>query len=1349
MQKNVAKYLLIVAVLAALVGSTAGGIHQARAVSSNIVITQIYGGGGNAGSTYTNDYIEIFNLGTTPVNLAGWSVQYAGATAATWSKTDLTGTIQPGQYFLIQEAAGSGGTQALPTPDVTGTIAMSATGGKIALVSSTTALSGACPSGVIDLIGFGTANCFETAVVPALTNTLAAKRIANGCTDTDNNSTDFMRADPTVVPTPRNTASTLNLCSVPADTAPSVSGVTPATGAIDVPVNADVIVTFSEDVSLTNPWFTLVCSASGAKTAAVSGGPASYTINPDTDFSGGETCTLTVTASNVSDVDANDPPDTMAADFTSTFTVVSSTPVCDQPFTPIYTVQGSGDTAAITGTVTIEGIVVSDDEGASPALGGFYVQDVSGDGNPSTSDGIFVGNGTNNNVSNGDIVRVTGSAGEYQGETQLSAVVSIVGCGTDTLIPVDISLPFANPSEKEQYEGMLVRVPQTLYVTDNYFLGRFGEVTLSGSQRLDSPTDVALPGAPALAVQAANDLNRIILDDGLMNQNPDPILFGRGGTLLSAANTLRGGDAVTGLVGVMAYGWGGVVASPNAYRIRPLHALGGGVPNFSAANPRPASPPATGGSIRAASMNLLNYFNTFGVGACANGIGGSVTDCRGANDSAEFARQSDKLVNAILAVDADVLGVMEIENDGHDSASAIQDLVNKLNAIAGAGTYSFIDADARVGRINALGGDAVKVGILYQPANVTPVGATAVLDTTAFVNGGDASARNRVSLLQAFQTAGGERFLFNVNHLKSKGSACDAADAGDGQGNCNIVRANAVNELINWYASDPTGTGDPDLLIAGDFNSYAKEDPIAALESAGYVNMINHFNGTGAYSYVFDGQWGSLDYVFASPSLLAQVSGAADWHINADEPVILDYNTEFKSAGQVGSLYSAEPFRASDHDPLLAGLSLDSVAPDIQIDSHPTDPSASGSADFSFSSPEALVTFECKLDNNIFSPCNSPINYSGLNDGAHSFQVRAKDAIGNVDATPASFIWTVESGAPIVISNIRGNASPTNTASVNFIVTFSEVVTGVDRYDFSLTPTGDITNASIISVSGIGSTRIITVNTGTGSGTLQLNLIDNNTIKDMAKNPLGGLGLVNGDFTTGEAYVIDKVPPSVSSIVRMSADNTSAAYANFLVTFTKPVAGVDKFDFNVITTGTISEASIISVAYPIGTTRKVTILLGNGSGTVHIDLIDNGTIRDDARNYLGGAGLSNGDYTNGETYTIERTPPTVVSITRGNADPSGASTVKYVVTFSESVTGVDKYDFNLTAAGGVSGASIVSVGGIGSVRTIIVNTGAGSGTLQLDLIDNDSIRDAKNNRLGGVGAGNGDFSGPVYTINKP
>jgi predicted extracellular nuclease len=173
----------------------------------------VYGGGGNAGATYTNDFIEIFNSGNQTVNLSGWSVQVATATGTTWTVTNLTAvSLAPGQYYLIQEGAGAGGTTALPTPDASGSIAMSATASKVALVNTTVALSGACPTGatIIDFVGYGTtANCFEGGgPTPAPSNTNAVLRANNGCTDTNVNSADFTAG----APTPRNTGTALNLC---------------------------------------------------------------------------------------------------------------------------------------------------------------------------------------------------------------------------------------------------------------------------------------------------------------------------------------------------------------------------------------------------------------------------------------------------------------------------------------------------------------------------------------------------------------------------------------------------------------------------------------------------------------------------------------------------------------------------------------------------------------------------------------------------------------------------------------------------------------------------------------------------------------------------------------------------------------------------------------------------------------------------------------------------------------------------------------------------------------------------------------------------------------------------------
>ena len=332
---------------------------------------------------------------------------------------------------------------------------------------------------------------------------------------------------------------------------------------------------------------------------------------------------------------------------------------------------------------------------------------------------------------------------------------------------------------------------------------------------------------------------------------------------------------------------------------------------FDHTNPRPASPADVGGDVRAAAFNVLNYFN-------GNGAGGGFPTERGATTAFEFDRQRDKIIAAITELDADVVGLMELENDDTDTEyGAIEDLVDGLNAAAGAGTYDFIDT-------GIVGGDAIRVGILYQPDRVTPVGAHAIIDSTVdprFIDN-----LNRPSIAQTFEVnSSGAVFTAVVNHLKSKGSDCDDVgdpDTGDGQGNCNITRTNAAKALVDWLDSDPTGSGDNDYLVLGDMNAYAQEDPITVFRDAGYVDTIDEFLGGEGYSYVFQGQSGYLDHALASPSLAAQVSGVTEWHINADEPIALDYNAEFKTPNQVGTFYSDDAYRSSDHDPVLVGMSL-------------------------------------------------------------------------------------------------------------------------------------------------------------------------------------------------------------------------------------------------------------------------------------------------------------------------------------------------------------------------------------------------------------------------------------------
>ena len=595
---------------------------------------------------------------------------------------------------------------------------------------------------------------------------------------------------------------------------------------------------------------------------------------------------------------------------------------CTEADTPIGTVQGSGPSAAITGVVTVQGIVVGDYEGPSPTLRGFYLQDTA-DSDPATSDAIFVFNGDGNSVSLGDEVQVTGTVAEFQGQTQLSALSGIELCGSGrTLSPTPVSLPVASPAFLERYEGMLVRFGQPLYVTELFQLARFGQITVSGGSRLPQPTSVSEPGAPALAQQAQNDSDRIIIDDALQSQDPDPIVFGRGGLPLSASNTLRGGDSVTGLQGVLTFTWAGNAASGNDYRVRPQNALGTSLPNFVAANARPTVPPVVGGNLKVSNANLLNFFNTFGTTSCTYGLGGAVAECRGADNSTEFERQAAKTVQEIALLNADILGIMEMENDGYGAASAIRDLVTRVNAVMGTNTYAFVDFDASTGITNAGGTDAIKAGILYKPAVVSPVVGKTFADTNPI--------HNRAPLAQMFKLAANNATVTVIaNHFKSK-SCSDAAgadaDMGDGQGCYNARRVSQANALVTFINTVRTSTGEPDVIAVGDFNAYAKEDPVDVLLASGLVNLISTYGGPTAYSYVFDGQWGYLDYALATASAAAQVSGASDLHINADEPSALDYNTDFKSAAQIAGLYAPDAYRTSDHDPVLIGLQLSAPA---------------------------------------------------------------------------------------------------------------------------------------------------------------------------------------------------------------------------------------------------------------------------------------------------------------------------------------------------------------------------------------------------------------------------------------
>ncbi len=886
MQNWTSRWLLTLLIISTCYAGTTLRVQAAR--PTELYFSEYLEGSSN------NKALELFNGTGAPINLAGngYNIQifFNGATTASLT-LNLTGTVANDDVYVVAHSSANAAVLA----EADQTIGVSWFNGDDAIVlrKGTTILD------VIGQVGFDPGSAWGSGLVSTVDHTL--RRKADICGGDTNSGNAF---DPSAEweGFPNDTFAGLGSHNSSCASEPTIVSTNPAGGATNVAINTNLTITFSEPVNATGIWLSLVGQMSGSHGANVSGGPVSYTIDPDRDFASGESVTVTVFATRVSDQDTT--PNNLAADFSFNFTIASGGSDCGATATRIHAIQGNGLSSPLndTANIVIEGIVVGDYQDGSQ-FHGFYVQeeDADADSNPATSEGIFVfDNNLGIPVKLGDKVRVKGTVNEFAtgGGTSLTQLTSISGitlCGSGlSVTPASASLPVANMIDWERFEGMLIRVPQTLTVTDTFGLGRFGEVGLSVGGRLRTPTHAATPGAAASAMQDLNNRSRILLDDGDSRQNIDPTVHPAPG--LSATNTLRLGATVDNLTGVLEQRFSG-------YRIQPVGPIA-----FTAANPRPAAP-SVGGTLKVASFNVLNYFN-------GNGTGGGFPTPRGATTAQEFTRQRDKIINAITTINADIVSLIEIENDS-GANSAIADLLNGLNAVSGAGTYTLIDT-------GVVGTDAIRLALIFKPAMVAPVGPFKILNTA--VNPQFLDTKNRPALAQTFrQLSNGAKFTIAVNHFKSKGSPCNDIsdpDTGDGQGNCNLTRTRAAKALVDWLATDPTGSGDPDFLIVGDLNAYAQENPITTIKAAGYTDLIQTFLGAGAYSFNFNGESGYLDHALASASLRPQVTGAAEWHINADEPVVLDYNVEFKSPNQVNTLYAATPFRSADHDPLVVGLNL-------------------------------------------------------------------------------------------------------------------------------------------------------------------------------------------------------------------------------------------------------------------------------------------------------------------------------------------------------------------------------------------------------------------------------------------
>ncbi|HEY0505592.1 MAG TPA: ExeM/NucH family extracellular endonuclease [Lysobacter sp.] len=546
----------------------------------------------------------------------------------------------------------------------------------------------------------------------------------------------------------------------------------------------------------------------------------------------------------------------------------STVPHDDAGVLAIGAVQGREARSARVG----QGVVV---EGTVTALrrDGWFVQD-GGDGDDATSDALFVRE-PGAAVQVGERVRVRGSVAEETAASGTRTVleraqVERLGAGTG---PEAVTVDRV-PADWEALEGMRVRIDAPLLLADAQARAKDGRVLASLDGRLWQPTERATPGSDAWKAVVADNARR-----GLWLESTDAA------PAPEALDRVRAGSRLAGTEGILDEA---EVRSDATRRL-----LLSSTPDVHPA-PRP-SPPQVAGDVRIAALNLENLFN-------GDGRGGDFPTPRGARTPQELQAQLAKHVATIRTLDADVVALMELENDGYGPQSSIATLVSALGA-----PWRFVDAG------EGPGDNAIRVGLVYRGDRVRTQGRPATLE------GGPLGPESRVPLAQAFVPvkAGrddGAAFVVVANHFKSKGCSKamgDDRDLGDGASCYNAARVESARRVHDWLATDPTGHGRGHTLIVGDLNAYAREAPVRTLIDAGWRDAFEVAGIAEPYSYAWDGRIGRLDHALLSPGLAARLRGAAEWHGNADEPEASGYR-----AGGDG------PWRSSDHDPLLLGFEL-------------------------------------------------------------------------------------------------------------------------------------------------------------------------------------------------------------------------------------------------------------------------------------------------------------------------------------------------------------------------------------------------------------------------------------------
>lgn len=556
--------------------------------------------------------------------------------------------------------------------------------------------------------------------------------------------------------------------------------------------------------------------------------------------------------------------------------------ICGQPATAIARIQGSGDASPLAGRwVTVEGIVTLDSR-TNDGFHGVYLQqaDTQTDDNPQTSEALFVYTRSAVGAA-GHRLRVSGQVQEYHGLTELTHTRDLTDCGASALPAArKLSLPWPGGQQPEQLEAMRVTLAHPLTVIDSYPLARYGSLTLADHDRYVRTQQ----HAPA-ATSPDSDTATLELDDGKRSIGPTPLPYPAGG--LGGPRTIRAGDQVASLDAILDWRYGG-------WHLQPRH-----TPTFRSHNPRPPVPPRPdAATVRVAALNLENAFN-------GDGHGGGFPTARGARTASAFARQKARLVATLSALQADIMVLVELENDGYGDQSSLAEMTRALGP-----SWRYVQPDGGDGH------DAIRVAIVYNDNTVRPVGEPQRITDGPFARG------SRPPLAQTFRTRSSADALRVVAaHFKSKrchGARNGNRDRGDGQGCYVAARVRAAQQLAAWLTGLPDVPGLAGTLIAGDLNSYARETPLTRLADAGFTDLVRHFHGLGNHSFRFRGRVGTLDYGLASPDLLPRVQEARIWSANSDEPPALGYpSTRVPLAAA-----DAFPWRSSDHDPVIVDIAL-------------------------------------------------------------------------------------------------------------------------------------------------------------------------------------------------------------------------------------------------------------------------------------------------------------------------------------------------------------------------------------------------------------------------------------------